>query len=127
VKVLLDENLPLRWKDFLATVGIQSKHWIDVGQPGDPDELILDYARKNHFLILTQDLDFTRMLAHYGNRLPSVIQLRVDSPLPELIGNTVLAVLNNHQEKLAAGCLVSVDLKRKRLRTLPIHKVTSDE
>ena len=119
--LILDENLPPRWRDFLATFNIRAIHWRDIGKPGDPDETLFDYASSHEAIIITQDLDFTRMLALRGERLPSVIQLRVESPVPEFIGQALLGVLHNHQQQLKDGCLISLDLNRHRLRLLPLH------
>lgn len=119
--VILDENLPPRWRDFLAQFEIDSIHWVDVGESGDPDEIIFEYASNHRAIVLTQDLDFTRMLALQGASLPSVIQLRVDCPIPEVVGDAVLSVLKNHRHQLEAGCLITLDANRHRLRLLPLH------
>jgi predicted nuclease of predicted toxin-antitoxin system len=121
VRLILDENLPPRWQDFLTPLGISSAHWIDLGKIGDPDEAIFDYAREHQSVIITQDLDFTRILALRGSNLPSVIQLRVQCPTPEVIGQALLGVLKNHRQQLQDGCLISLDLNRHRLRLLPLH------
>ena len=121
VIVTLDENLPPRWREFLAPFDIDATHWTDIGKHGDPDEFIFDYACAHQAIILTQDLDFTRMLALQGARLPSVIQLRVECPTPEVVGNAVLSVLKNHRHQLEAGCLITLDANRHRLRLLPLH------
>lgn len=81
--LILDENLPPRWRDFPVPLGVTATHWSDIGKIGDPDEAIFDYACDYDAIIITQDLDFTRILALRGARLPSVIQLRVNAPLPK--------------------------------------------
>jgi predicted nuclease of predicted toxin-antitoxin system len=121
VTLILDENLPPRWRDFLATFNIQAIHWLDIGNPGDSDETLFDYASSHGAIIISQDLDFTRMLALRGDRLPSIIQLRVDSPVPEVIGQALLGVLHHHRQQLKDGCLISLELNRHRLRLLPLH------
>jgi len=121
VKLIIDENLPPRWCDYLAPHGIPATHWPDIGHFGDPDDAIFAYACDHGAVIVTQDLDFTRMLALRGTRLPSVIQLRVQCPIPEIIGPALLEILNNHRNQLLAGCLISLDHDRHRLRLLPLH------
>jgi predicted nuclease of predicted toxin-antitoxin system len=121
VKLIIDENLPPRWKDFFATHGIQALHWTEIGKAGDPDEIILDHAVTKTAVIVTQDLDFTRLLALRGSRLPSVIQLRVTCPIPEIVGNALLKVLQDYRKQLDQGCLISLDLDRHRLRLLPLR------
>jgi len=120
VNLIIDENLPPRWCDYLAPYGITATHWPDIGNFGDPDDMIFDYACDKGYVIVTQDLDFTRLLALRGARLPSVIQLRVSCPTPEIIGPTLLKVLTNHREQLLSGCLISLDYDHHRLRLLPL-------
>ena len=119
--LILDENLPPRWRDFLAPFGISATHWMNIGKIGDHDAAILDYAFEHDAIIVTQDLDFTRMLALRGARLPSVVQLRVQSPIPEIIGTALLSVLKNHRRQLQEGCLITLDLDRHRVRLLPFN------
>jgi predicted nuclease of predicted toxin-antitoxin system len=95
VSLIIDENLPPRWQDFLAHHGITATHWRDIGKVGDPDDTIFDYACDEQSIIVTQDLDFTRILALRGTRLPSVIQLRVQCPIPEIIGQALMEILEN--------------------------------
>lgn len=120
--LIIDENLPPSWVTFLAQAGHEASHWRQIGELGDPDDVIFQYAKENACIILSQDLDFTRMLALSGESLPSVIQLRVDCPLPERVGKEVLSVLKSFAKELTSGCLVSVDFHTQRLRLLPLHK-----
>lgn len=121
MKLIIDENLPPRWCDYLAPSGIIATHWKDIGRIGDPDEIIFDYACDHNAIIVTQDLDFTRILALRGAHLPSVIQLRVSCPIPEIIGQSLLQILEKYQPQLHAGCLISLDPIRHRMRLLPLH------
>ncbi len=119
--IIIDENLPRRWKEYLASFDISAKHWIEIGNVGDADQLLFDYARQHRSIIITQDLDFGRMLALYQTSLPSVITLRVEAPIPEVIGEMVLQVLEGYPEQLQRGCLITIDAKRNRFRLLPIN------
>ncbi len=121
MKLVIDENLSPRWCDYLAPFGITATHWQNLGKIGDPDEIIFDYACANNAVIVTQDLDFTRILALRGAHLPSVIQLRVPCPIPEIIGRALLNILETHRQQIHAGCLISLDLSRNRIRLLPLH------
>ena len=121
MNLILDENLPPRWCDYLTPFGVVATHWKDLGNIGDADEVIFDYAREHKAIIVTQDLDFTRLLASRGTLLPSVIQLRLPCPIPEIIGQALLEILATHQPQLDAGCLISVDPNRHRIRLLPLH------
>lgn len=51
---------------------------------------------------------------------PSVVQLRVQAPTPELWGAVVVRVLASHADLLHRGALVTVEPHRHRVRLLPI-------
>ena len=121
MRLTIDENLPPSWCEFLTQEGYETHHWKDLGSCGDPDDLILDYAQAHQTIILTQDLDFTRLLALRGSGLPTVIQLRNDCPIPSIIGSAVLQVLSAHKVALESGALVSLELDRHRIRLLPLR------
>jgi len=74
---LLDENLALSYAEALHDIGINAIHVIDVGLHQTKDEDIVDFARNNKQVIITFDLDHTRIVAMSGNQLPSIITFRV--------------------------------------------------
>lgn len=121
MKVIIDENLPPSWCDFLEQAGVTAKHWSALGNVGDPDSVIFDFATHEHWMILTQDLDFTRLLALRGTQLPSVMQLRVDCPIPSLVGEVVLRMLELYGAKLEEGALISLEADQHRVRILPLR------
>ena len=88
---------------------------------GDPDDVLFAHAQLKEAIILTQDLDFTRMLALRGSALPSVIQLRVGCPIPQVVGSAVLLILEIYRNQLNAGCLISLEPDRHRIRLLPLQ------
>lgn len=84
------------------------------------DLIILGYAREHDRIIITQDLDFSRLLAIKGFRKPSLINLRLTNPTPELVTNRVIEVVESLVDELQSGIVVSVDEDSIRYRTLPI-------
>jgi Domain of unknown function (DUF5615) len=58
VKVLLDENFPLRLHRHLTGLGIECAHIITLGQRGLPDEQIRARLMREELMFLTQDADF---------------------------------------------------------------------
>ena len=56
------------------------------------DELIIQEARRDSRIILTQDLDFSRLIAVSGESTPSLISLRLKSSRIEYV-NTLLSRL----------------------------------
>lgn len=91
--VLIDNWLPLSWVEHLRQCGHTARHWREVGAPNAPDEEIMRWANQNDAVVLTQDLDFTKLLFQSRAPLPSVIQLRLDDVRPKNIGEDVLSVL----------------------------------
>ena len=92
----------------------------DIGRLGDTDEVIFDAAQSNGSIILTQDMDFARILALRGAKLPSLIQLRVDCPIPIRVGESVVHVLKTYRVHLEQGALISLEHNRHRIRLLPL-------
>ncbi|MDP0499493.1 MAG: DUF5615 family PIN-like protein [Verrucomicrobiota bacterium JB022] len=120
MRIVLDENLPSSWKAELAQEGHEAWHWLELGKGGTPDEIVFEKAAQLEAVLLTQDLDFGEILARTGNQTPSVIQLRVESPIPQICGRDIRQVLREQGRALAAGCLITYDGKRHRIRLLPL-------
>jgi len=78
------------------------------------------WARTNHHVVFTHDLDFGTMLALTHATGPSVLQIRGQDVLPEDLGAVVIAALHQYDAALAAGALVVVEMKNSRVRVLPL-------
>jgi predicted nuclease of predicted toxin-antitoxin system len=120
MKLLLDMNLSPRWAAWLATEGIEAVHWSTLGAPNAPDETIMAFARVAGYTVLTHDLDFSAILAATKGEKPSVVQIRSDDLRPENIGGMVIQALRQTQDELEAGALLSIDMRRARVRLLPL-------
>jgi predicted nuclease of predicted toxin-antitoxin system len=120
MKFLVDMNVSPTWIGFLIGAGFEAVHWSHVG-PGDaPDSEVMRWAAEHGHVVLTSDLDFGAILAATRERRPSVVQLRSDVLTPEAIGLRVLTAIEETQQELAEGALVSIDAARTRLRLLPL-------
>ena len=113
-------NLTPAWVEFLATRDIESSHWSDVGDPKALDPEIMGFAREHQFVVFTHDLDFGNILAVTHARGPSVIQARVEDPVPETIGEALVATIIENAAHLERGALITLDPDRRRIRILPI-------
>jgi predicted nuclease of predicted toxin-antitoxin system len=120
VKILIDMNLTPAWVKFLAGRGVESVHWSAVGDPRAADADIMDYARDKAFVVFTHDLDFGNILAVTHALGPSVIQARVEDPVPAVIGEAVALAIVEHAAHLDRGALITLDPDRLRTRILPI-------
>jgi predicted nuclease of predicted toxin-antitoxin system len=79
------------------------------------------FAAANDFVVLTNDLDFSAILATTHGEKPSVVQIRSEDVSPDVIGKQVIAALCQMADELRDGALLTVDPMRTRLRVLPLR------
>ncbi len=120
VQLVVDMNLSVEWVAELARHGWSAVHWSAVGDPRADDSTIVAWAQANGRVVFTHDLDFGTMLALTHATGPSVLQVRGQDVLPEDIGTVVIATLRQYESALEAGALVVVELKKSRIRVLPL-------
>jgi predicted nuclease of predicted toxin-antitoxin system len=121
VRLLIDMNLTPRWVPALAAAGHEATHWSVVGTANAPDWAICEYARERGFVLMTNDLDFPRILAHTLDNKPSIILLRGEPLVPELRGQGVIRAITECSAELDAGAILTLDwLDRPRARLLPL-------
>lgn len=120
--VVIDNCLPVSWVEYLRQGGHVARHWRELGPPNATDSEIMQWAKKNDAVVLTQDLDFTQLLFQSQAALPSVIQLRLDDVRPQSIGEDVRVILDQHKDDLQRGALISVKGHKMRLRLLPLKE-----
>ena len=113
-------NLSPDWVEVLNESGFDAIHWSSIGNPSAEDAVLMDWTRSNDHIVFTHDLDFGAMLALTHATGPSMLQVRSQDVLPEDIGPVVIAALRQHDAALATGALVVVDVKKSRVRVLPI-------
>ena len=91
MKLLIDMNLSPRWVGVLTAAGFQAVHWSTLGAHNAPDPEIMAYASTNDYVVLTNDLDFSAILAATHGKKPSVVQIRAEDLSPDVIGVQVIA------------------------------------
>lgn len=84
MKFLLDQNLSPKTTRFLKTLGLDAHDMRDKGLGGASDEKIYEFAKKQDFILITYNSDFSRM---YKTRkdLPGLILLRVHPQTIEIL------------------------------------------
>jgi len=85
------------------------------------DEEIIEYAKSNNAVIITQDLDFSALVAQSGELKPSVISLRVQNAKPTVISKLLQSTLPRLSKELIDGAIVSIDEQKFRIRKLPVR------
>ena len=122
MKLLFDMNLSPLLATLLRNAGWESAHWSTVGDPRATDKTIMDWARENGYIVITNDLDFGDILAATNARCPSVIQVRTQDVSPNHIQPILFAMLEKYRTYLEDGALISVDEIRSRVRLLPLRQ-----
>jgi predicted nuclease of predicted toxin-antitoxin system len=122
VKLLVDMNLSPSWVERLTRYGFEVVHWSTIGTPTAPDDEILAWAREHQFVVITNDLDFSAILAATSSQAPSVAQVRSQDLLSEAAVSVVAKALEAYREEVEAGALLSIDEGGTRVRILPLRR-----
>ena len=105
----------------LRTRGWNITRVSDVMKKGSKDLDILIYAQKQNKVVITQDLDFSTHLALRGYTKPSVINLRLENPRPDLVSARIIDVVSMMEKELEEGVVITIDERSARYRNLPIR------
>lgn len=120
MKLVFDMNLSSGWVPLLGSHGFEAAHWSQVGAKNASDETIMNWARAEAHVVVTNDLDFGQILALTHATGPSVVLIRGPKVLPSQIGDSVVECLKAHRQELEQGALVVIDHQRQRVRVLPL-------
>lgn len=120
MKILIDMNLSPDWVQEFKLYKIEAVHWSVVGKFDAPDTILMDWARKNGYIIFTHDLDFGTALALTKAEKPSVIQVRTQNVTISHLSKMVITTLENYTDLLGKGALLVIDEDKKRIRILPL-------
>ncbi len=86
-----------------------------------PDINILEFARTQNWVVLTQDLDFSMLVALSRYSQPSLITLRLSSAKPDIVTQKLLDVLPQIEEALQEGSAITIQDESIRIRKLPVR------
>lgn len=120
MKILIDMNLSPDWVREFKLHNIDAIHWSHVGEIGASDIMIMDWARKNKYIVFTHDLDFGTALALTKAEKPSVIQVRTQNVTVAHLSKMVISSLETYAGLLSKGALLVLDEDKKRIRILPL-------
>lgn len=88
------------------------------------DRDILEYAKQNDYVVVTQDLDFSTLLVLSRQNRPSLITLRLSLSDPDTVTHRLLRILPFVQTALETGSAVTVEDRTVRVRSL-VHGIDS--
>jgi predicted nuclease of predicted toxin-antitoxin system len=120
VRLLADLNVAPRTVEFLRSRAYDVVR-VDALLPVTAtDAEIVEVALREERTILTQDLDFSALVALSGRSGPSVVSLRLSSSRVERVNERLSEVLPSLAAEIESGAIVSVDDDGVRARSLPI-------
>lgn len=106
--------------EFLRALGHDAYRLLEVQLERLPDIDILERARQEGAIILTNDLDFGDLLAATSAQLPSVVIFRLNDMRPANVNHHLSRVLQENTSSLSEGAVIIVTEQRVRVRRLPI-------
>ncbi|PWB82048.1 MAG: hypothetical protein C3F08_00655 [Candidatus Methylomirabilota bacterium] len=120
LQYLADIHISPLTVEALRVAGYTIQRIAHVLSPRARDSEIVALARLEGWVILTQDLDFSALVAKSGDTRPSVVSLRLDNASPARVTQLLLSVLPDLGNELTRGAIVSVDEGGIRIRMLPV-------
>jgi len=126
VNILIDMNLSPAWVAVFKREGWVAIHWSEIGTVNAPDPEIMQWARDRDHIVFTHDLDFSTMLGVTNAAGPSVIQVRGNSVLPDVLAPRLVPLIHRFADELRHGAIVVVDESRSRVRLLPLRPPSGD-
>lgn len=121
MRLLADMHIAPRTVAFLRSLGHNVVRVDEVLVPTASDEDVVTAAARDGRCVLTQDLDFSAIVALSGRVVPSVISLRLSSSRVERVNGVLQEVLPGVEKELLDGAIVTVQDGRVRVRRLPVE------
>ena len=121
IRFLANMNISPKTVESLSKKGWDIIRVSNILPVNTSDQEILDLARQEGRVVVTQDLDFSALLALGGFDQPSLITLRLSVSDPESINQRLLELLPQLEDALSGGCAVTIEDIRIRIRRLPIE------
>ena len=122
MKLVVDMNLSPSWAERLAAHGFDAVHWSVIGASTAPDQEILSWAREQGFVIITNDFDFSAILAATSGHAPSVVQIRMQDLISDAAVHVVARALATYRQEIDGGALLSINESGTRVRMLPLRR-----
>ncbi|MEM6399502.1 MAG: DUF5615 family PIN-like protein [Cyanobacteria bacterium P01_D01_bin.116] len=120
MQLLLDQGLPGSTASLLRETGIDAIHAAEIGLSTAEDTEILQKALEEERIVVTLDADFHALLALNESTSPSVIRIRIQRLKAQGMTDLLVRVINECEEDLLQGAVVTVETSRIRVRRLPL-------
>ena len=120
MRFLIDENMARSCSGVMREMGYEAFHVSEIGLTATADEDITGYAIAHGYIIITFDLDFSRIVALSSEPFPSVITFRTGEISLETFTDLISKNLPSLKDSLKEGALATLDLDGVRIQRLPI-------
>lgn len=120
MKFIVDMGIARATVTFLRVRGYDAIHLRDEGLQRLSDEQVVRKAQVEGRIIMTHNLDFSRIVALSRAKLPSVVTFRLEDMRPAQVNRYLEEVLICFAKQLKAGALISVNERSIRVRLLPV-------
>ncbi|GFP32901.1 hypothetical protein HKBW3S42_01208 [Candidatus Hakubella thermalkaliphila] len=121
VRLLANMNISPKTVESLGQQGWDTVRVSQLLPVNASDEEILGLARREDRAMVTQDLDFSTLLALGGYDRPSLITIRLSVSDPDTVARRLLEVLPRIEQVLGKGGAATVEDVAVRVRRLPIE------
>lgn len=121
IRLLADVHISPKTVRDLQKQGYEIMRSSDVLPNNAPDINILEFARTENWVVLTQDLDFSMLVALSRYSQPSLITLRLSSAKPDIVTQKLLDILPQIEEVLQEGSAITIQDESIRIRKLPVR------
>ena len=121
MQLLADMGIGLDVVHGLRARGDEAVHLVEEHLQRITDDEILAKAVRERRIILTHDLDFSRLVAVSGASLPSVITFRLSDMRPAHVLARLSSVLVSAEQELGQGVMITITDWTVRLRSLPVE------
>ena len=120
IRLLADMNISPKTVEALQQHGWDIVRVSQILPNNASDQEILELARREDRAVVTQDLDFSALLALGGYDRPSLITLRLSVSDPETVTRRLLELFPRLEQVLQEGCAVTIEEVAVRIRRLPV-------
>ena len=121
MRILADVHIRPTTVRYLNSLGHEAIRSSDILPEEAPDQEIIERAAASDRVILTEDLDFTDIIAISGATQPSLITLRLTDASADNVNRILAYVLPGLEDLVAAGIIATVGDERVRIRALPVR------
>ncbi len=120
MRFLLNENISPSIVPLFQKINWNAVHACSLGLQGKTDVHIVEYAIREGLIIITHDLDYSRIVSLSGKDKPSILSFRLEKISKDVLFSLVSLNKVQLEYYLQKGALVSIDEIGFRFRLLPV-------